>query len=118
MTLFQPGHRRADLRLHLTMGAGQTILLGGEHRDPLPTALEECRQRLGLLVFPRPRLGLDAVTQARPHHGIQGIGLGQDPQGFSKVARLARIDHGRGELRLDQPSRDLGLQTPVASNDL
>ena len=64
----------ADIGLHLAMDTGQAVLLGREHGDPLPTALEQRRLCLGLVIFPRAGRRLDAVAEARPHHGIS---LGQ-----------------------------------------
>ncbi len=90
-TRFEPVNGRLDIRPHSGMGAGQAILLGGQHLDQLAPPLEQRRQRLGLLVLPWAGRRLDRVAKAGQHQGIQGVGLGQTSQGFGEIPRLAGL---------------------------
>ena len=99
--------------LHVVLDAvpreGQAVPLGGQHLDELPAAGDQRGQILLRGVGERPRLGPDVRRKPRQHVRIQGVGLGEAPDRFGKVADLPRIDDGDRQPRQRERRRDIGF---------
>jgi hypothetical protein len=92
----------------------QAILFRRPHCDHLPAALDECRQRLGLLVRQRARGRgrMHGLAEMGQRLRIEPIGLGQAPGGAGEVADLTRIDHGDRQADDSQLRHQCGLVAP------
>ena len=73
-------------------------------------------ERLGGRVRQRPRLGADPLGEAAPAPGVDGVGLGQPPDGLGEVAHLARIDDHDGQPAAARAATTAYSKPPVASS--
>jgi hypothetical protein len=87
----QPGAMRLKPRAHCRHPRRpQPVRFRRAHRDDLTSALDQRRQRLGLLVRQGARRRPHGVAEMGQHLAIQPIGLGQAPGGTGEVADLPR----------------------------
>jgi len=76
----EPVEGGLNIRLDVAMGAGQTVLFRHPHLDPLPPALDQGDQGLGLVVLPGPGLQADRLAEVGQRLGVERVGLGQSAE--------------------------------------
>lgn len=91
----------------------RTILFRGEHVDERSTARHQSGQGLRLLVGQRAWLRPDPLGEPGQHLGIDGVGFGQLPGGFGKIAELRVLTTMAGI-----PARIAGLLSKIDSRPL
>ena len=95
----------------------EAILLRRQHLDEWSAARQEGGQRLRLRIRQGAQRRAQHLGEVRQHLGIEGVGFGQLPRGFGKIAHLPRVDHDDRHPRGRQDPRDRDLQSAGGFQD-
>lgn len=88
----QPG----DTSEHLGWSDRLALLLGGNHRDDLPTPCDKGAQEPGIFIPEGADVGRRGFDEVSNHGSVDRIGLGTLPQGVGESSHLRRVDdHNR-----------------------
>jgi hypothetical protein len=86
----------------LGVGLLEAVGLGGAQIDQLPASFDELLELSQGALGNFEAAGLDDFAEACQDAGVDGIGLGKDPEALGEITDLAGIDEGHGMSGLEQ----------------